>query len=1590
VSSKRSIVSTVCCIACMAASAGELKVEVEEPTPRMAYAIEQVRAACDAVSANGTLRVNIQDAGMLKPEGFRLKGLGASAVEVVGADQSGVLYGCLELAERIREAGAIPGDLDFTDAPEFKLRGPCIGMQKLIKDPYGGHYHWPYKPETFPFFYDKALWRKYLDFLVEIRMNSLSLWNGHPFSSLVQLDDYPEALEVSPETLEKNREMMYWLTSECDKRGIWLIQMFYNIHLPEKLGLGTQLNRSEPKAADYTRKSIAKFVETYPNVGLLLCLGEALSGKEAQVEWFTETIIPGMYDGLKARGQTELPPIVVRGHHIVEYGSHEEVLSEGLKLYPNLLSMVKYNGESLTSETPRGKYQQFHKDMAKYSGTHMANVHLLSNLEPFRYADFSFIWNSSKAIRDRLDGNGLHLYPLAYWDWPNTPDTAPGVQFERDRLWFEIWARYAWRLDREPAEERAYWIGRLIEIYGDHTAAEAIYEAYDAAGECAPRILRRFGITGGNRQCLELGMYLSQLTDPKGYSVWQELYDSDSPPGETITQYIENEVDGKPHVGETPPQVIDEVLAFAAKAVEQIEAAAPHVKENREEFERLRNDIHCIAAMSRSYCAKVNAAMMVHRYRHSNDPVYMQKALPFLEESLEHYKTLTALTKDRYRYSNAYHGRQSIPKGGVFHWSHMVGDYEAELADFKEKVAALGEEPAAPDTRTDVATATPWLPAPFELLSDEAETYEVTPGARVFTDRDYALKRVAPQLTGLTGIRFSHQHAKTGGTIAIEFEVAQPVKVLVGYFQDGGEIWLQVPMLEHVAHANERGGLDPILQDVADIGEGNLDLPAVNVHAFEYGIGRHVLEMIGQGSYVVLGVVAADAAFAKPASERTRQGRFFTPEKQKAWQKALTNSDYEAIVKAYADYMIEHGRDRYGEVHSPLFVSAMDRKTATVFKHGNVPYPHVIVKPYAPGLRRDHKMRPQDRTYSGGNPLEDLPLYGLLYRLSETTGDERYRVEADKSIAWFLEHAQSPVTGLYAWGSHLYWDVHKDQPIYANTGQPDAGYGGHEYNYVWPYWDQNPEALTRFAHGIWNHQITNQKTGNFSRHADYHRHGLGTELFEFPQTASCYMDIWAREYGRSGDPEMKQAIQTLLKLYRSMRDPETGAMAWCTAEGADRREVANVQMNLFMATTLQDAAAFVEKRDPSLAQEMTAFARFVDEEYLSNEYDKILNVAEKGILTWYTLADRTCMAKGFTPPPEGVDGSVGFPLTAPDGAPAASLYYLTPWFPGRSYAGVALLLRDRYERCEMKHKATYRRALIEVADIYMTIGPEVQFAQYPDNASDVVELLRYCHEMTENLAYLHRADQIMRVGLRLFFDETSPLPKISNLDDWYESSTKNESSVAILRQMLELSRDLAALPENMRSAPEVATVESAGLWQSTFDDATPDALFRYGAQQQYALYLSQSKDAYAWHITLSDTIRRIPTPEEADSINGRMAGFTGKGFTTDHIDYGGFKDVPRRVALTVRNSGQMTKHVRIQATLHDTYHDHGVEQCEKTLVPGEAGTFVLTSPPRKWIRRLSIDSDKGSDGLRLEQFAFASEPRSGLNPEPPAPSRSTD
>lgn len=812
----------------------------------------------------------------LKPESFMFDPASDNDLVIVGGDNSGALYGCLELAEQIRRMGQttnkwlFPG-LKLKDGPSMTLRGTCVGMQKTYILPGRKVYEYPYTPELFPWFYDKELWTEYLDSLVANRMNTLYLWNGHPFASLVKLKDYPEAVEVSPEVFAQNVEMFHWLTSECDKRGIWLVQMFYNIFLPKPLadkhGISTQLAAPTPLASDYTRKSIAEFVKQYPNVGLLVCLGEALQGTENQINWATNTILPGVLDGMKAAGLKEQPPVVIRTHAM----NPEAIMPACFQVYSNLFTMTKYNGESLTTYEPRGKVQQTHQNMAKL-GPHIVNVHILSNLEPFRYGATEFIRKSILASRDRFGASGLHLYPLAYWNWPYSPDIAdpPLKQWERDWIWFEAWARYAWNPDVPGAEDRAYWVDRLADFYGCETnAAGKILDAYNDAGEVAPMLIRRFGITEGNRQTLSLGMTLDQLVNPHKYGAVKDLWESMAPPGERLDEYVRKEWNKEPHVGETAESVLADCQRFASNAVAGVQLGRdPH--KNTLEFQRLRNDFYCMQHMVWFYRSKVRAAEFVLRSQlqqpSSSRLADMETAEKYLAASYSAFKNLAFLTEgsiDRsYHFANSMQtGHRKIPFPGAansvgtnYHWSQVLPLYEKELADFKAQVAQL-KNPSA-----DAAIAIPaWPAAKFKLISTNAETYELKIGARSFADRKYTITELAPELKGLTGIRFFHEAAKNGRYEPIEFEVTEPVRVLIGYFNEARNIWLQVPNLDFASQADERGGIDTVLENAATIDE----CPNVNVHAFRYEPGRHKLELIGKGSFVVLGVVPQSVELKK-------------------------------------------------------------------------------------------------------------------------------------------------------------------------------------------------------------------------------------------------------------------------------------------------------------------------------------------------------------------------------------------------------------------------------------------------------------------------------------------------------------------------------------------------------------------------------------------------------------------------------------------------------------------------------------------------------------------------------------------------------
>jgi len=154
------------------------------------------------------------------PEAFHLRREG-SLVRVSAGGPAGALYG-------VKESLSPHSVVGVEGRPDFDLRGAVLMMLSAS---------WAYQsdlsPEAYPWFFDRALMTRYLDYLLSARLNTLVLWSGHLFPHILELPEYPDASQFSREEIRRNQEQFRWLAAECARRNITILTHFYNIHISE-------------------------------------------------------------------------------------------------------------------------------------------------------------------------------------------------------------------------------------------------------------------------------------------------------------------------------------------------------------------------------------------------------------------------------------------------------------------------------------------------------------------------------------------------------------------------------------------------------------------------------------------------------------------------------------------------------------------------------------------------------------------------------------------------------------------------------------------------------------------------------------------------------------------------------------------------------------------------------------------------------------------------------------------------------------------------------------------------------------------------------------------------------------------------------------------------------------------------------------------------------------------------------------------------------------------------------------------------------------------------------------------------------------
>ncbi|MBE7561174.1 hypothetical protein HS125_20375 [bacterium] len=678
-------------------------------TPQVLHAAELLAAATELAGATVTLAVAEPQRWSISgvpcpvsPESVGLLQRDAAHIEVYGADAAGVLYGALALLERAREparrrrSGTAPVLLPepVQETPAFRLRGHAMAVVSATS------YDQPITRATAPWFYDMNYWLRELDLCRDCRFNALYIWSKHPFPYFLRLPSFPESQDLSDAQLDENIAMFKWITTEAEKRNVTIMFVIYNIFVSHSFAEAHEIPVANafwsPLLVDYTQECVSQFVAQYPNVSLVICAGEALAERKPQ--WVSEVILPAVMRTGKR------PPIVVRGWQM----SARDVAEVILPVYDNLYTESKYNGELLTS--PR-YMEPANEVYIAHSPLHIVNMHLVSNLNPFRWFDPYFIRECMKFCHDK-GARGLEVFPLEFWAWPHTMDRCePGlVSLERDRLWYEAWGRYSWNPDRELNVEDVYWWERLGGDFGlTRDDASKLLSAMRHYSAVMPANNRFFSAHGGNGAAHTLGQTLPQLMHQSARHFTPER-------GETVRSFVARVAHGTPTVGEGPKEGARFMAAESAAAVRLFDEIMPRARANRDELERWRNDARAIHAFALHTYAKVEAAMETLMYRESGRLLHLREAEAALTRSVEAYRDLCRLTEPAYLAATGLRWYRHKPYSTVLsvdHWTDVLPRFERELADFRANLAVLENVNADPYERSVIA----WRPeTPSRLL----------------------------------------------------------------------------------------------------------------------------------------------------------------------------------------------------------------------------------------------------------------------------------------------------------------------------------------------------------------------------------------------------------------------------------------------------------------------------------------------------------------------------------------------------------------------------------------------------------------------------------------------------------------------------------------------------------------------------------------------------------------------------------------------------------------------------------------------------------------------------------------------------------
>jgi len=598
---------------------------------------------------------------------------GREVVAVLARDANGAMYGGLDVAEAIK-LGTLAQLSDAEHTPHIANRGIKFNIPLDARTPSYSDISDAGQaniPEVWSF----DFWREFLDEMARDRYNTLSLWNLHPFPSLVKVPEYPDvALQdvkrttfklddsysnsgsdfVRPQILANletvkqitiQDKIQFWrdVMQYAHDRGIQVYLFTWNIFTFGAEGkYGITVAQNNTKTIDYFRASVRETVLTYPLLaGIGITAGEAMSeqaGEFSKESWLWKTYGEGIRDALKIQPGRE-----VRLIHRYHQTGQTEIIDQ-FKEYPGPFDLS-----------------------FKYSVAHMYSIpnpqfiqELLPNLPPgkrtwltVRNDDiYSFRWGDpayARAYINNIPGPdkiaGFYMGPDGYtWgrEFLSTePETPRQLVLAKQWYSFMLWGR----LSYDPNLPDTLFQKTLTQRLAP-SDTEKFAKAWADASKVFPLITRFFWGDIDIRWFPE-----ASLSQPryKGYFTVRHFVEGESMPGAGVMNILEwrqKKLAGEKMDGITPLEIADQLEQHAKAAL----AALPSLRSGtlNKELRLTLGDIEAMSYLAQYYAAKIRGAAAIGIFDRSTAASDKEESVRHLTLALENWKEYSRVYTSQY------------------------------------------------------------------------------------------------------------------------------------------------------------------------------------------------------------------------------------------------------------------------------------------------------------------------------------------------------------------------------------------------------------------------------------------------------------------------------------------------------------------------------------------------------------------------------------------------------------------------------------------------------------------------------------------------------------------------------------------------------------------------------------------------------------------------------------------------------------------------------------------------------------------------------------------------------------------------------